>query len=89
MRIIDGFVLRDMCGTSVIIAEGAELLNYGKLMSLNDSAAFLWRSVEGMDFTEAMLADLLQKEYGIDRELAERDAGSIAEAWLQRGLVSR
>lgn len=88
MKLIEGFVLRDMCGAHVIIAEGADQLNYDRLLSLNDSAAFLWRSVEGRTFTETTLADLLQQEYGIDRLLAEKDARSIANSWRERQLAS-
>ena len=55
--------------------------------SLNNSAAFLWKQVEGKEFDDTTLADLLVEEYGIDRELAEKDSKAIAAQWLDAGLV--
>ena len=38
-----GFVLREVCGEKVIVAEGLETINFGKLISLNETAALLWK----------------------------------------------
>ena len=64
--------MRDVMGQATVIGEGVNQINFNKLITLNSSAAFLWRQVEGKDFDESMLADLLVEEYGIDRELAEK-----------------
>ena len=42
MRQKKGFVLRDVCGEKVIVGEGLETVDFGKLISLNESAALLW-----------------------------------------------
>lgn len=87
MKIIDGFRLRDVMGQATVIGEGVNQINFNKLITLNSSAAFLWRQVEGKDFDESMLADLLVEEYGIDRELAEKDSKVIAAQWVEAGIV--
>ena len=87
MKIIDGFRLRDVMGQATVIGEGVNQINFNKLITLNASAAFLWKQVEGKDFDENMLADLLVEEYGIDRELAENDSKTIADQWVETGLV--
>jgi hypothetical protein len=87
MKIIDGFRLRDVMGQATVIGEGVNQINFNKLITLNSSAAFLWRQVEGKDFDESMLADLLVEEYGIDRELAEKDSKAIAAQWVEAGIV--
>ena len=74
MKIIEGFRLRDVMWQATVIGEGVNQVNFNKLITLNSSAAFLWKQVEGKDFDEKMLADLLVEEYGIDRELAEKDS---------------
>ena len=87
MRIIEGFRLRDVMGQATVIGEGVGQINFSKLITLNTSAAFLWRQVEGKEFDVEMLADLLVGEYGIDRTLAENDARIIADKWVEAGLV--
>lgn len=87
MKIIEGFRLRDVMGQATIVGEGVNQVNFNKLVTLNSSAAFLWREVEGKDFDLEMLADLLVGEYGINRELAYADAKSISDKWIETGLA--
>ena len=42
MKIKNGFELREVCGENVIIAHGVDNIDFTKVISLNESAAFLW-----------------------------------------------
>ncbi|MBP5302482.1 MAG: hypothetical protein J6Y88_04460 [Bacteroidales bacterium] len=46
MKIKKGFVLREVCGQNVIVGEGLDAINFGRMLSLNDTAAGIWK--EGM-----------------------------------------
>lgn len=70
MKIVDGFKLREVCGEFVVVPEGSKLVDFNKMLSLNGSAAFLWKAVEGKDFDVQTLADLLVGEYEIDPAVA-------------------
>jgi hypothetical protein len=87
MRIKEGFVLRTICGQSVISGEGTANVNFSKLVSLNDTAAYLYKAVEGKDFTPETLADLLLEEYEVDRETALKDAEALCAQWKEIGIV--
>jgi len=87
MRIIDGYRLRDVMGQATVIGEGTDQVNFNKLITLNESAAYLWRSVEGKDFDVAVLAELLCGKYGIDADLASKDAEAILAQWVEIGLA--
>ena len=84
---VEGFRLRDVMGQATVIGEGVNQVNFHKLITLNATAAFLWRKVEGRDFDYALLADYLVEEYSIDRELATRDAEFIVSEWFELGLL--
>lgn len=71
----------------IITAEGVELINFNRMIALNESAAFLWESVQDKEFTVDTLADLLVEEYGIDRELAIKDSGAVAQKWVEAGIA--
>ena len=87
MKIKDGFVLREMCGENIVAAEGIENINFNKLISLNESAAYLWRKLIGKEFTTEEMAELLIVRYGIDKELAMTDSANLCEAWINAGIA--
>ncbi len=87
MRIKKGFELRDVCGEFIIVAFGEENIDFTKIINLNESAAMLWNSVIGTDFTPQTLADLLCKEYDVDAATAMHDAEDIAARWHEVGLI--
>lgn len=87
MKLIEGFRLREVMGQAIVIGEGINQINFNKLITLNESAAYLWKAVEGKEFDAAMLAGLLMEKYGIDETLASADAEAIAAKWLEIGLA--
>ena len=87
MRIVEGFRLRTIAGEHVVTGEGLRQINFNKMISLNESAAYLWQEVEGKDFTVSDLADALVARYEIDRETAEKDSAAIAVKWIEAGIV--
>lgn len=87
MKIKNGFVLREMCGENIVTAEGMENINFNKLISLNSTAAFLWKNLEGKEFTEKEMVQLLIDEYGIDMELAMKDSTNLCNVWKEAGIA--
>ena len=87
MRIKNGFTLRQMCGENIVTAEGLEHINFNKLISLNSTAAFLWEKAVGQVFPAEDLAAHLVEEYGIDMELALKDAKALCQSWIDAGIA--
>ena len=88
MRINNGFRLREICGTYVVVPEGLELVNFNKMLSLNETAAYLWKEVEGKDFDAESLSKLLLEHYDVEEEVARRDAEALLAKWIESGVVS-
>ena len=88
MRIKNGFRLREICGTYVVVPEGLELVNFNKMLSLNETAAYLWQAVAGKDFDAASLSKLLLEHYDVEEEVARRDAEALLAKWIESGVVS-
>lgn len=87
MKIKEGFVLREMCGENIVAAEGLQHINFNKLISLNSTAAFLWKALEGKEFTAESMAQLLVDEYEIDMELALKDSENLCKSWIEAGVA--
>lgn len=88
MRQKKGFILREVCGEHVIVAEGMEVINFNKLLSLNESAAYLWQQASTLgDFTEEQLAEKLCEEYEVSYEQALQDVEQMLAKWQEIGIV--
>ena len=87
MKIKKGFELREVCGEYIVVAYGRENINYNKVISLNESAAFLWKAIADKDFTAEMLSSLLCEEYEVDAETAAKDAQALLDEWIRAGLT--
>lgn len=87
MKTKPGFKLRNVCGERIIVAEGKENIDFSKIISMNESAAFLWNAIEGKEFTENDLVSLLTGEYNIDAHTAAEDVKAIVKQWEQAGIT--
>lgn len=87
MKIKSGFVLRDVCGEKVIMGEGVGALDFGRLLCLNDTAAFLWEQASIGEFTVESLAEKLCQEYEVSLDQAIEDVKAIVEQWQDVKVV--
>ncbi len=88
MKINQGFELREICGEHIIIGTGIENIDFSKVISLNESAAWLWREAEGKEFTAESLVALLVEEYAVSEAVALADVSKLLEQWVALGVVS-
>ena len=79
--------MRQLCREHIVVAEGVELVNFNKMVVLNDSAAYLWESVADRSFSVEDLKDLLLERYEVDEETAAADAAKLASSWKDAGLI--
>ena len=89
MRIKKGFELRQVCGENIIVAYGIANIDFNKVISLNESATFLWKNIFDKDFDADTMASLLCQEYEVDAETAKKDAQALLDEWIKVGLVQQ
>ena len=88
MRIKKGFVLPEVCGERVIIGEGLDAINFGKLLALNETAAWLWKQAKEMgDFTVESLAERLCEEFDVTASEAKADVAEMIAEWKSVEVV--
>lgn len=86
MHLKEGYILRELGEDAIVIGEGMSV-DFQHLVSLNSSAAYLWRNVVGREFDVQTLTELLLDEYEVDRSEAEESAAEIARAWIHAGIA--
>ena len=87
MKIKEGFILRSICGEYIVVGEGLAQVNFNKMLSLNESAAYLWKEVTGKEFSLDDLVQLLLDQYEVTPEQARQDVEKLTATWIQEGVV--
>lgn len=88
MRQKQGFVLREVCGEHVMVAESVETIDFNRIISLNGTAAMIWKKAEELgDFTAEQLADALCETYDVDYNRAHEDVLDLLKKWQDAGLL--
>ena len=82
-----GFVLRNICGENIIVAEGKENMNFSNIISMNESSALLWQKLENKEFTIEDMANVLMEEYEVTQETALADSTRLAQQWKNAGII--
>ena len=89
MRIKKGFVVREVCGDHVIMGEGLGAIDFGKLITLNETACWLWQEAQAMgDFTVEALVAKLCDTYEVGADEAKADISGIINEWQQLGIIA-
>ena len=87
MKAKHGFNLRTVCGENILVAEGEENIDFSNIISMNESSAYLWNSIQVKDFEVKDLVDLLIEMYEVDEETATRDARLLVDQWKQAEII--
>jgi hypothetical protein len=88
MKIKEGFEIQNVCGEHIIVPTGAENVDYSKIISLNETAAYLWENIAPKEsFTIDDMTQLLLAEYEVEEDIAREDCVSIVECWKEMELI--
>jgi len=88
MRQKEGFVLRNVCGQMAVFAEGLKVMDFGKMVTMNDTAVWIWnKCAELGDFTAEQLAEAITEEYNVEPSKAQADINNILNEWKELGMI--
>lgn len=86
MRVKKGFINRNVCGESVLLATGQENIDFTNIISLNETANFLWNELaQREDFTIDDMVELLTGEYEVEADEAKAGLPGTGTAMDGRG----
>jgi len=87
MKIVEGFKLRKLGREYIVVGEGLQQVNFNKMISLNETAAYLWEEIQGKEFTKEDLVKLLLDKYEVDEATASKDVEALVGKWIEAGLA--
>lgn len=86
MKIKEGFILRKIANSDVVIPVGNNIANFNGIISLNGTAAFLWSYLkEGVEISK--LVEVIMKEYQIGKETAQSDIENFTAQLQQANMI--
>ena len=86
MKLKEGFVLREVAGSIVVVPTGDEL-DLNMMITLNDTGAFLWQRLAEETDESALIAALLA-EYDVDEETAKKAVAGFVEKLNDNGFLA-
>lgn len=87
MKTRNGYTLRPLGKEFILVADGLDAVDFTRMISMNESAAFLWREVDGKDFDSEILTNLLVDNYDISRETALNDVATLLQSWKAADII--
>lgn len=87
MKIKSGFELQKVLDEYLVMAYGKQNINFTRIISLNETGAYLFENLIGKDFTEDDPVNLLLAEYDVDEQRARTDVQHLLEQWKEVGLI--
>ena len=72
MKIKEGFVLKEIAGSHMVVPLGSQVENFSSIIKLSESGAFLWNLLSN-EKTIDELVDAMLCEYDVDETKARED----------------
>lgn len=72
MKLNPSFVLRKMLDDYIVVPTGEKLVNFDAMITLNETAGFLWQHLQKGATVEQLTGELCA-EYDVNPEEAKRD----------------
>ena len=87
MKINRDFTIQKVGSTYVAVPVGKTSKHFHNMIQLNETAAFIWKTMAERDSTEEELVDAILGEYEIDRETAARDVHRVVTLLAENGIL--
>ena len=76
MKIKDGFVLKEIAGTIVVVPVGNQLVDFSSMITFNSVSELIWRTLEKGASAEDCVNAVLD-EYDADSETVKADVAEF------------
>ncbi|MEI3148349.1 MAG: PqqD family protein [Merdibacter sp.] len=86
MKKMKEFILREVADEYILIPTGKTTEEFNGIISLTETAAFIYNHIEEADSFEALI-NMITSEYNVDKETAAKDAYVFINHMISTGLV--
>lgn len=87
MKLRNDLTLRQLGDEYIIVDPSQDMVDMSKVFTLNESAAFIWNELQGLDFTVEDVVTLLLETYEVPIDIATTDAEKLLQNFEKQGLI--
>lgn len=89
MKISEGFILKEIAGSYVVVPVGQNLVDFSSMITTNETGAFLWEKLQN-DTTVDELCEAVMAEYqGVSREDAASDIEEFINILKEKNILEQ
>jgi len=86
MKLKDGFLLRELAGSYVVVPVGQAAVDLRGMITLNETGAFLWKQLQTSQTTQS-LCEAMTAVYDVTAEKADEDIARFVRMLTDHGLL--
>lgn len=86
MKIKEGFILKDVAGSKIVIATGNQRLNFSGIITFNDVGAEVFNMLNGTNSVEEIVAKI-SNDYNAPCEVVKSDVEKLIEKMRKHNLI--
>lgn len=86
MKIKDGFIMKDVAGSKVVLPLGERQTEIRGIITFNDIGAEVFNMLDGTNSVEEIIAKIV-KDYDAPYETVKSDVEKLIEKMRENGLV--
>lgn len=87
MKVKSGFILRDVAGKTMVVATGELSKSFHALITMNDSAKFMWQCLENDTTVDEIVAKVVSAYEGVDEQTVKNDVNAFVEKLQNAGVL--
>jgi len=86
VKIKDGFLLREIAGTYVVVPIGERVIDFKGMMTLNEIGSFIWSNMQS-ECTSDEIVSLILENYDVDADTARTDLEEFLDHIRKNGAL--
>ncbi len=86
MKIKDGFILKDVAGSKIVIATGSAKLDFNGVITFNDVGAEVFTMLDGTKSVEEIVSHIAT-EYGVSEDIVKADVYKLIDKMKKHNLI--
>ncbi|NLB79508.1 MAG: PqqD family protein [Clostridiaceae bacterium] len=86
MKIKNGYLVREIAGSYIVVPVGERVIDFKGIMTLNDTGNFIWKCLADEITYDELLTAILE-EYEIDEATAKADLDEFINKARESGVL--
>lgn len=86
MKIKDGFILKDVAGSKIVIATGSAKLDFNGVITFNSVGADVFTMLDGTKSVEEIVSHIAA-EYGVSEDTVKADVHKLIDKMKKHNLI--